>query len=116
MRPNRSTAAYNGRFRRRDVGDVQIEGEEAVVVADARPDAVSVSGGRDYEVSCGERCLGDIDAHATASAGDEDGLLVGHVVHTTGVQTGGEGHAVPGNSRTPQISRSGSYPGRHGQP
>ena len=45
-------------------------------------DAVGVAGGGDYGVAGGERRLGDVDAHAAASAGDEPNVLVSHASTT----------------------------------
>ena len=60
------------------VGDVELDGQEVIVLAHGRCDRVGVAGSSDYSVT-GLQCrLGDVDAHATAGAGDEPHLLLTH--------------------------------------
>ena len=59
-------------------GDVELHGQQVVVFADRRRDLPGVAAGGDDGVA-GLQCgLGDIDAQATACAGNEPNLLVSH--------------------------------------
>ena len=78
MRPNRSTAACDGGLGVGGVGDVELDDQEVVVLADRRADLLGVAAGGDDRVTGGQGGLGDVDAHAAAGAGDEPNLLVSH--------------------------------------
>ncbi len=78
MRPNRSTRCLDGRLGVGGVGDVELDGQQVVVLAEGRGDGVGVAGGGDHRMAGGQCGLGDVDAHATAGAGDEPNLLVSH--------------------------------------
>lgn len=64
---------------RAGVGDVELDGEEVVVLAQDCRDSLGFAGGGDDDVPSRECRLGDVDAHAAAGACDEPDLLVGHV-------------------------------------
>jgi hypothetical protein len=49
------------------------------MLSDCRVDHRGVSSSSDDGVTGGQRGLGDVDAHAAASAGDQPDLLVTHV-------------------------------------
>ena len=61
------------------VGDVESHGEEVLVLAEGVGDALGLAGGGDHGVAGGQRCPGDVDAQASACAGDEPYLLLGHL-------------------------------------
>ena len=61
------------------VGDVELDGQQVLVLAQGRCDSAGVAPGGDHGVTGGERGLGDVGAHAAAGAGDEPDLLVPHV-------------------------------------
>ena len=61
-------------------GDVELHGEQVVVVADRRRDLRGIAAGGDDGVAGGQGGLGDVDAQATARAGDEPNLLVSHAM------------------------------------
>ena len=58
-------------------GDVELDDEQVVRVADGLGDGVGVAAGGHDVVAGGERGLGDVEAHSAAGAGDEPGLLLG---------------------------------------
>ncbi len=68
----------DGRLGIGGVGDVELHGQQVIVRSDRRPDPLGVASGGDHSVAGGQRGLGDVDTHATASAGNEPNLLVGH--------------------------------------
>ena len=80
MRPKRSTRGLHRRLRRCEARDVELDDEQVVGLADSVRHCVGVATGRDDCVAGGERCLGDVDAHTSAGAGDEPDLLVSHVL------------------------------------
>ena len=98
MRPNRSTAACDGRLGVGGVGDIELDGQEVILLAEAAVTSRAAGGGDDG-VAGREGGLGDVDAHATAGAGDEPNLLVSHLAFTSSgrsvssrrVVRGGEG-------------------------
>ena len=59
-------------------GDVELSGEQIVVLAERLLHCVGVAAGCDDGVAGGERRLGEVDAHSAAGAGDEPYLLVSH--------------------------------------
>src|ERR1700746_825552 len=63
------------------VGDVELDGQQVVVLAQGRCDSAGVTPGGDHGVTGRERGPGDVGAHAAAGAGDEPDLLVLHVSH-----------------------------------
>ena len=60
------------------VGHVELDAQQVVVVSDRRRDLPGVAAGGDDGVAGGQCGLGDVDAQATACAGDEPNLLVNH--------------------------------------
>ena len=78
MPPKRSTAAVDRRLGVLRAGDVELDDEQVVGVADRLRDGVGVAAGGDDVVAGGQRGLGEVDAHAAAGAGDEPGLVLGH--------------------------------------
>ena len=77
MPPKRSTAAWTAASASSRAGDVELDDQQVVGVADGLGDGVGVAAGGHDVVAGGERGLGDLDAHAAAGAGDEPGLLLG---------------------------------------
>ena len=59
-------------------GDVELDDEQVVGVAERLAHGVGVAAGRDDGVAGGERRLHDVDAHATAGTGHEPDVLVSH--------------------------------------
>ena len=74
--------AVDGRLDRRlgvlRAGDVELDDQQVVRVAERLRDGVGVAAGGDDVVAGGQRGLGDVDAHAASGAGDEPGLLASH--------------------------------------
>ena len=74
--------AVDGRLDRRlgvlRAGDVELDDEQVVGLAEGLGDGVGVAAGGDDVVAGGQRGLGEVDAHAAAGAGDEPCLLGGH--------------------------------------
>ena len=60
------------------VVDIELDGQQVTVVADRRRDLRRVAAGGDDGVAGGQGGLGDVNAQATACAGDEPNLPVGH--------------------------------------
>ena len=57
-------------------GDVELDDQQGVRVAEGAPDGLGVATGGDDVVAGRERGLRDVDAHAAAGAGDEPGLCM----------------------------------------
>ena len=83
MRPKRSTAACTAASADARLRDVELDDEQVVSLADGVGHGVSVAAGRDDRVAGGEGRPRDVYAHATAGAGDEPDLLVGHNVESS---------------------------------
>ena len=78
MRPNRFDGGGHGRLGVLGTGDVELDDEQVVGLAERPGHGVGVAAGRDDGVACGERRLHDVDAHATAGTGHEPDVLVSH--------------------------------------
>src|SRR6266545_4442669 len=61
-------------------GDVELDDQQVVRLADGIRHGVGVAAGGDDGVAGGEGRLRDLDAHAAAGAGDEPNLLLSHVL------------------------------------
>jgi hypothetical protein len=59
-------------------GDVEFDCQQVVVVAHRSRDLRSIAAGGDNGVAGGQGGLGDVDAQASTSAGDEPNLLFSH--------------------------------------
>ena len=59
-------------------GDVQLDGQQVVRLSQRLGHALGVPAGRHNRVAGRQGGLGEIDAHATAGAGDEPNLLAAH--------------------------------------
>jgi hypothetical protein len=70
----------HGRSRVGGIGDVQLDRQEVVMFPDGRADLLGVPSRGDDCVTSGQRRLGNVDAQATAGAGDQPSLLVAHAV------------------------------------
>ena len=68
----------HGRLGVLGTGDVELDDEQFVGLAERPGHGVGVAAGRDDGVACGERRLHDVDAHATAGTGHEPDVLVSH--------------------------------------
>ena len=66
------------RLRGREAGDVELDDQQVVGLAERVTDRLGVAAGRDDRVAGGERGPGDVHAHAAAGAGDEPDLLTTH--------------------------------------
>jgi hypothetical protein len=76
--PEPVDGCLDGRLRVGGIGDVELDGQEVIVLAQGRGDGAGVAGGGDHSVA-GRQCgPGDIDAHAAAGAGDQPHLLLSH--------------------------------------
>src|SRR5205823_2246117 len=89
-------------------GDVELDDEQIVRVADCLRDGVGIAAGGHDVVAGGQRGLGEVDAHAASGAGDEPGLLEGH-----GCQQSADSEKVGvpverGTGRVPQRGTAGS--------
>ena len=78
MRPNLADGGLDRRLGIFGAGDVELHGQQVVVVAERRGDLLGVAAGGDDGVAGGQRSLGDVDAQAAACAGDEPNLPVLH--------------------------------------
>jgi hypothetical protein len=90
----------DGRFGVGGVGDVEHDGQEVIVLAQGGGDGLGVAGGGDHGVAGRERRPGDVDAHATAGAGDEPNLLVSHQTALPSVERLVRHRAIGGARRT----------------
>ena len=59
-------------------GDVELDREQVVGLADGLRHRIGVAPGRDDGIAGRQGGLGDVDAHAAPGTGDEPDLLVGH--------------------------------------
>ena len=59
-------------------GDVEFDCQQAFVIAHCSRDLRSIAAGGDNGVAGAQGCLGDVDAQAPTSAGDEPNLLLSH--------------------------------------
>jgi len=59
-------------------GDVELDSQQVLMAADRRRDLGRIATGGDNRVAGGQRCLGKVEAQATARAGDEPNLFVSH--------------------------------------
>jgi hypothetical protein len=59
-------------------GDVELDSQQVLMAADRRRDLGRIATGCDNRMACGQRCLGNVEAQATACASDEPNLLVSH--------------------------------------
>jgi hypothetical protein len=71
--------SLDGRLGVGRVGDIELDGQQVVVGAEHGADPLGAAAGGNDGVTGSERGLGEVDAHATAGAGDEPDLLVSHV-------------------------------------
>jgi hypothetical protein len=69
----------DGRLGAGGVGNVELDGQQVVVLAQSRCDSAGVTPGGDHSVTSRECGPGDVGAHAAAGAGDEPDLRVPHV-------------------------------------
>ncbi len=60
------------------IGDVEVDDQQVVVLAQRGRDVVGPACGGDHRVTGGQGRLGDVDAQTAASAGDEPNLLLAH--------------------------------------
>jgi hypothetical protein len=79
--------AVNGRRDRRlgvvRAGDVELDDQEVVGLADRLGDGVGIAAGCDDRMAGGQRGLGEVDAHVTPGAGDEPRLRLSHGHHAS---------------------------------
>ena len=68
----------DGRLRILRAGDVELDGQQVVVVAHRSRDLRRIAAGGDNGVAGGQGGLGDVDAQASTSAGDEPHFLFSH--------------------------------------
>ena len=78
MRPKRSTAASHRRLGVGAAGDVQLDDQQVVRLADGLGHGVGVAAGGDDRVAGGQGRLREVDAHAAAGAGNKPNFLFSH--------------------------------------
>src|SRR5580658_8334769 len=68
-----------------EAGDVELDCQQVVLVANRSRDFDGLATGGDHRMTSGQCCLGNVEAQATARAGDEPNLLIGHGMSFSGV-------------------------------
>ena len=97
-------------------GDVEFDCQQAFVIAHCGRDLRSIAAGGDNGVAGAQGCLGDVDAQAPTSAGDEPNLLLSHgmiLVWTTLASSASEApHTRAAPSACPSAASVRSWPRR----